>query len=81
MTGIKFTRLENFDLDLLIGADVPAAYRIFETRYGQDGQPSTVLTGLGWTLIDADKKMTASECHQINWVRQVKTVSEPDLHE
>ena len=57
LNGIKFAELNCKDIDLLIGADMQAIHQAYESRHGPEGQPTAVLTGLGWTLVGPDQKM------------------------
>ena len=78
LSDIKFVELDCWDIDLLIGADVQAAHHVYEARYGQEGQPTAILTGLGWTLFGPDSYLDTTTARQVNWTRRQV---EFDVHE
>ena len=78
LSDIKFVELDCWDIDLLIGADVQAAHHVYEARYGQEGQPTAILTGLGWTLSGPDSYLDTTPARQVNWTRRQV---EFDVHE
>ena len=78
LSDIKFVELDCWDIDLLIGADVQAAHHVYEARYGEEGQPTAILTGLGWTLSGPDSYLDTTTARQVNWTRRQV---EFDVHE
>ncbi|XP_077997089.1 uncharacterized protein LOC144450360 [Glandiceps talaboti] len=51
LKGIELPELDNKEVTILIGNDVPEAHWVLEERLGQRKQPYAVRTLLGWTLI------------------------------
>ena len=69
LNGNKFGELNSKDIDLLIEADMQAIHQAYESRHGPEGQPTAVLTGLGWTLVGSHMTESSS-CHVNNFVQQ-----------
>jgi hypothetical protein len=51
LDGIVFPELENENVSMIIGSDVPEAHWVLEQRRGGRKEPYAVRTPLGWTLI------------------------------
>ncbi|XP_071944680.1 uncharacterized protein [Antedon mediterranea] len=50
LNGVNLPRLDNSEVDLLIGLDVPDALQPLEIRAGGKGEPYATRTSLGWSL-------------------------------
>jgi hypothetical protein len=51
LDGIVFPELENENVSMIIGSDVPEAHWVLEQRRGGRKEPYAVRTPLGWTLM------------------------------
>ena len=51
LDGIVFPELENVNVRMIIGSDVPEAHWVLEQRRGGQKEPYAVRTPLDWTLM------------------------------
>ncbi|XP_028416927.1 uncharacterized protein LOC114541139 [Dendronephthya gigantea] len=69
LDGIVFPELENENVSIIIGSDVPEAHWVLEQRRGQRKEPYAVRTPLGWTLMGPIGTET-EQGFQINFIRK-----------
>ncbi|XP_064622140.1 uncharacterized protein LOC135484496 [Lineus longissimus] len=59
LNGLGLSDIDSSEVKLLIGINVARAHLQFDTRIGEDTQPSAVKTPLGWTLLGTSDQATS----------------------
>ncbi|XP_054752108.2 uncharacterized protein LOC129257739 [Lytechinus pictus] len=78
LKGIEFPRIQERDIKLLIGGDIPEAFWVLEQRRGNKKEPFAILSPLGWTLMGPTRQgHNHSDEFNVNFT-QVESV---DLHQ
>ena len=69
LDGVELASINDKEVTILIGSDVPEAHWVLEQRRGRKGQPYAVRTPLGWTLI-GPIGTTESDKFHVNFLHQ-----------
>ena len=70
LNNVDFCCLTDKRVRLLIGANVQAAHRVVEARYGTVDQTSAVRSVLGWSLVGpAEDDLVRSKAFSVNYVK------------
>ena len=69
LQGINLQSVDEKEVNILIGSDVPEAHWVLDQRRGKKGQPYAILTPLGWTLM-GPIGTTASDSFSVNAILQ-----------
>jgi len=68
-SSVGRTSLDNKEVRVLIGCNVPDAFWVLEERRGSRAEPVAIRSLLGWTLIEPTKKVKEESSSYLNFVR------------
>ena len=69
LSGIELPEIENKEVKVLIGCNVPEAFWVLEERRGGKGEPVAIRSLLGWTLIGPTERVDEESSFNVNFVR------------
>ena len=79
LQDIKLPSISEKEVRLIIGTNVPDAFRVLEERRGNRGEPYAIRTPLGWTLMGPMERSDGESCHlNVNFVRSSEALREVD---
>jgi len=79
LRDIKLPSISEKEVQLIIGTNVPDALWVLEERHGNRGEPYTICTPLGWTLMGPMERSIGEDCHlNVNLVRSAEALREDD---
>ena len=68
LSGIELPEIENKEVRVLIGCNVPEAFWVLEERRGGKGEPVAICSLLGWTLIGPTERVDEESSFNVNFV-------------
>ena len=69
LNGIDLPEIDNKEVRVLIGCNVPEAFWVLEERRGGRGEPVAIRSLLGWTLIGPTEKVKEESSSNVKFVR------------
>ena len=69
LSGIELPKIQNKDVRVLIGSNVPEAFKVMEERKEKRGEPIAVRSLLGWTLMGPTENHQEDSSFSVNFVR------------
>lgn len=69
LNGIDLPEIDNKEVRVLIGCNVPEAFWVLEERRGGRGEPVAIRSLLGWTLIGPIEKVKEESSSNVKFVR------------
>ncbi|KAK2565608.1 hypothetical protein P5673_010736 [Acropora cervicornis] len=69
LSGIELPEIQNKDVTVLIGCNVPEAFWVMQERRGKRGEPIAVRSLLGWTLMGPTENHQEDSSFSMNFVR------------
>ncbi|XP_067045816.1 uncharacterized protein [Acropora muricata] len=69
LSDIELPEIQNKDVRVLIGCNVPEAFWVMEERRGKRGEPIAVRSLLGWTLMGPTENHQEDSKFSVNFVR------------
>ena len=83
LADIDVLEVNSHDATMLLGANVLDAIAQYEFQWGASGQPATVLTKFGWTLIRSLKSFVPPDHLHVQYVMHVHRAPCPEdlLHQ
>lgn len=70
LNGIEISCLEDKEVTILIGSDIPDAHWALEQRRGKRGQPYAIRTPLGWTVMGPLGTAECDDNVSVNFLRR-----------
>jgi hypothetical protein len=68
LNGLRFPEIEDKEVTLLIGSDVPEAFWVMDQRRGKTKEPYALRSVLGWTLLGPVNKVNDSNNGSVNFI-------------
>ena len=69
LSGIELPEIQNIDVTVFIGCNVPEAFWVMQERRGKRGEPIAVRSLLGWTLMGPTENHQEDSSFSVNFVR------------
>ena len=67
--GLEFPSIEDRNVLLPIGADIPEAFWVMDEKHGNRGEPCAIKSPLGWTLIGPTASFKGETEKNVNFIR------------
>jgi len=69
LKGIELPVIDNKEVRVLIGCNVPEAFWVLEEKRGSKGEPVGIRSPLGWTIIGPTEKIGQEDSFNVNFLR------------
>ena len=69
LQGIELPEIENKEVRVLIGCNVPEAFWVLEEKRGSKDKPVGIRSFLGWTIIGPTEKIGQGDSCNVNFLR------------
>ena len=69
LQGIELPEIDNKEVRVLFGCNVPEAFWVLEEKRGSKGEPVGIRSPLGWTIIGPTEKIGQEDSFNVNFLR------------
>ena len=69
LQGLQFPEIDNKEVRVVIGCNVPEAFWVLEEKRGSKGEPVGIRSPLGWTMIGPTEKIGQGGSFNVNFLR------------
>ena len=69
LNGIELPEIDNKEVRVLIGCNVPEAFWVLDEKRGCKGEPVGIRSLLGWTIIGPTEKIGEEDSFNVNFLR------------
>ena len=69
LQGIELPEIDNKEVRVLIGCNVPEAFWVLEEKRGSKGEPVAIRSPLGWTIRGPTEKIGQEDSFNVNFLR------------